>query len=196
MKRIFLRALGIVLYCLAAAALCGRNPMQLLDLKEMLVVFAGIALMTFFVRPGKKEFFHALSMNCLASGILCTLIIILSADKFSALSDSDSRTFAFLATRCRPFFYGVILHFVFADAEKEEAAPEEKIPAEKEILTRREKQVAKMASAGLTNKEIADELFISEMTVKTHLANIYEKLGINSRHDLKEKISGDSVSLH
>ena len=49
------------------------------------------------------------------------------------------------------------------------------------ILTPREIDIVRLAAQGLRNKEIADKLFISEGTVKTHLHNIYEKLNIDSR---------------
>jgi predicted transcriptional regulator len=41
-----------------------------------------------------------------------------------------------------------------------------------------------MVAAGLSNKEIADALFISEGTVKTHLRATFEKLGVSSRMKL------------
>ncbi len=48
-------------------------------------------------------------------------------------------------------------------------------------LTRREQDVLKLLSAGLTNKEIAEELVISYETVKKHAGNIYRKLGVSNR---------------
>ena len=51
-------------------------------------------------------------------------------------------------------------------------------------LTPREIQLVKMVAQGNRNKEIADKLFISEGTVKTHLHNIYDKLGVNGRLEL------------
>jgi DNA-binding NarL/FixJ family response regulator len=48
-------------------------------------------------------------------------------------------------------------------------------------LSKREKQVLKLISSGLTNNEIADELFIAEQTVKNHVSLIYNKLGSHDR---------------
>ncbi len=49
------------------------------------------------------------------------------------------------------------------------------------VLTQREVLILKKVSTGLRNKEIATELFISEGTVKVHLHNIYEKIGVDGR---------------
>ena len=49
------------------------------------------------------------------------------------------------------------------------------------LITKREITVLRMVANGSRNKEIANVLFISEGTVKVHLHNIYEKLGVNSR---------------
>lgn len=47
-------------------------------------------------------------------------------------------------------------------------------------LTQREKTVVRQVSLGLTNKQIAEELFLSTHTVTTHRKNISSKLGIKS----------------
>ena len=52
-------------------------------------------------------------------------------------------------------------------------------------LTKRELEVAKLAAQRMTNKEIADMLFIAESTVKSNLKIVFNKLSINSRSDLK-----------
>ena len=54
-------------------------------------------------------------------------------------------------------------------------------PAYDERLTRREREVLQLVADGLSNKEVAGELFISEFTVKLHLRHIYEKLGVRNR---------------
>jgi RNA polymerase sigma factor (sigma-70 family) len=54
-----------------------------------------------------------------------------------------------------------------------------------EALTPREREVFFLASRGLKNAEIADELYLSEKTIKTHLRNIYNKLNLASKADLR-----------
>lgn len=50
-----------------------------------------------------------------------------------------------------------------------------------DLLSKRELQVAQKIIEGLPNKSIANQLFISERTVKFHCANIYRKLEIRNR---------------
>jgi DNA-binding NarL/FixJ family response regulator len=52
------------------------------------------------------------------------------------------------------------------------------------LLTPREEEVAVLVSRGLTNRQIASELSISEHTVATHIAKILKKLGLSSRSRL------------
>lgn len=51
-------------------------------------------------------------------------------------------------------------------------------------LSPREIEVVRMVSRGMRNRQIAQELFISEATVKVHLHNVYEKLALKSRVEL------------
>ena len=48
-------------------------------------------------------------------------------------------------------------------------------------LTHRELEVARLVTAGKSNREIAAELFLSAKTVESHLSNVFVKLGVSSR---------------
>lgn len=50
-----------------------------------------------------------------------------------------------------------------------------------DVLTPREVQVLKLILEGKSSREVADALFVSKRTVDFHLANIFEKLNVNSR---------------
>ncbi len=51
-------------------------------------------------------------------------------------------------------------------------------------MTKSELAVAQLVATGLTNREIADRLFVSPHTVNTHLRQVFAKLEVNSRVDL------------
>jgi DNA-binding CsgD family transcriptional regulator len=56
-------------------------------------------------------------------------------------------------------------------------------------LTPREKEITALACLGYTNKEIAEQLFISPATVKTHLRNAKRKFGLRSKLELRKTLS-------
>lgn len=53
-----------------------------------------------------------------------------------------------------------------------------------DVLSRREREVADLVTAGRANKEVADALFLSAKTVENTLSRIYAKLGVASRTEL------------
>ena len=59
-----------------------------------------------------------------------------------------------------------------------------------EALSGSERRVAALAAGGRTNREIAQELFVTPKTVEVHLTNVYRKLGIRSRRELPEDLGG------
>jgi len=63
----------------------------------------------------------------------------------------------------------------------------EKISSENN-LTNRESEVLNLLSNGSTNNMIAQRLFISPNTVKTHVRNIYEKLNVKNRTEAVSKV--------
>ncbi|MBK9729527.1 MAG: response regulator transcription factor [Saprospiraceae bacterium] len=63
-------------------------------------------------------------------------------------------------------------------------------PLNASLLTSREKEVIELISKGKLEKEVANELFISYKTVKTHITNIYTKLQVNTRVEALNKYFG------
>jgi DNA-binding CsgD family transcriptional regulator len=53
------------------------------------------------------------------------------------------------------------------------------------FLTAREREVAELVSRGMTNQQAASRLYLSEKTVEFHLRNVFTKLGITSRRELR-----------
>ena len=62
-------------------------------------------------------------------------------------------------------------------------------------VTAREQEVMELATQGLTNKEIAQELRIKSGTVKIHMKHIFEKTGIRGRHSLALENYRDSLEI-
>jgi DNA-binding CsgD family transcriptional regulator len=61
-------------------------------------------------------------------------------------------------------------------------------------LTPQQRQIVRLASDGLTNREIGDRLFLSPRTVSSHLYRSFPKLGVADRHQLRDAIARASTS--
>jgi len=55
---------------------------------------------------------------------------------------------------------------------------------ERSPLSQREREIVQLVAQGYKNKEMAEKMFISEQTVKNHLHNIFDKLGVSDRLEL------------
>lgn len=119
-----------------------------------------------------------------------------------------------LLLSCRPVLYGICLWGIFSIERKEPSKDKdipEKVPTQTPIqeqtekrtcmtatetfeayrklgLTNREAELSILIEQGFRNAEIAAELNISETTVKKHIANIFEKLEVSKREQIKEKL--------
>jgi len=76
-----------------------------------------------------------------------------------------------------PAITAKLIHRMSKSTLSESSAADAKV----ESLTAREQEVLRSLADGLSNKAIADQLFISERTVQAHLTNIYGKLQVSSR---------------
>jgi two-component system, NarL family, nitrate/nitrite response regulator NarL len=80
----------------------------------------------------------------------------------------------------------VIRQFVANDEAAPAHAPAPAAPRERERspLSQREREIVALVAQGFKNKEMAEKMFISEQTVKNHLHNIFDKLGVSDRLEL------------
>src|SRR5690348_11009186 len=80
----------------------------------------------------------------------------------------------------------VIRQFVANDDAPPPPAPPMPAPRDRERspLSQREREIVALVAQGFKNKEMAEKMFISEQTVKNHLHNIFDKLGVSDRLEL------------
>ncbi len=58
------------------------------------------------------------------------------------------------------------------------------------LLSKREQEILLLVARGLSNRQIASSLYLSELTIKRHLANVYRRMGVASRSEaVREAIS-------
>jgi predicted ATPase/DNA-binding CsgD family transcriptional regulator len=72
----------------------------------------------------------------------------------------------------------------FAVEDEQAPKPASAVKASDTELTSRQLEIARLIAVDLTNRQIADRLFLSERTVETHITNMLNKLGLNSRVQL------------
>lgn len=77
----------------------------------------------------------------------------------------------------------VIRHFS-SPAELNASQPNGKPSRERSQLSQREREIIILIAQGYKNKEIAEKMFITEQTVKNHLHNVFDKLGVSDRLEL------------
>ena len=57
-------------------------------------------------------------------------------------------------------------------------------------LTASERRVAELAASGLTNRQIAQTLYVTPRTVESHLTHVFQKLDVRSREELADRLGG------
>ncbi|MBW7881568.1 MAG: response regulator transcription factor [Caldilineaceae bacterium] len=117
---------------------------------------------------------HVLILSAFADGDSIQKALQYGAEGFALKTESPTQTIEAI----RQVAQG---RLVFPRAAQRWMAPARKPAADAVELSQREQEVLKKLSRGLPNAEIAAELVVSENTVRFHLKNIYDKLGVTNR---------------
>lgn len=194
MKKRWKILFSILLYVLILAWVLQFDIFALISPVALLQLGAGVVILTIpFLRKGitKKELMSVIGQKGIEAGYIQTFLLLfgrLFSEKGYDELLSD------IALCFRPVLYGFILSLTMMD-EKEVAKTEMQEVGKQEPtyehfldlgLTKREAQIAVLICKGLSNREIAEEFVISEATVKKHISNIFDKLGIEKREELKK----------
>ena len=100
-----------------------------------------------------------------------------------AVKGIGRRTYDAAFARGRAMTIGEGVAFAVGDRQAPKPAPAVTAASDTE-LTRRQLEIARLIAEDLTNRQIADRLFLSERTVETHITNMLNKLGLSSRVQL------------
>lgn len=202
MKKQWQTGVYLIFYILILVFMADFNVMLLLDLKSFLILLAGaflLALPFYEKGMGKEEFLYIYGSKMIEAGLIQVFLL-----SFIRLSDDKGYEGLLkdVALCFRPMLYAFCIRMVLtkedghaypaggaADEEKrEQTADRLKEPSCEGCraagLTRRETEIALLICRGYSNREIAEDLIISETTVKKHVSNIFEKTEISRREEL------------
>ena len=106
----------------------------------------------------------------------------ITADQLIQNNDTPKPKNKFMLYLLYGGFIFLIIQVAYFKVQRRRRNLEKRMP---EKLTNQEQNVCNAIIEGKTNKEIASELFVSLSTVKTHVNNIYKKLNVKTREELK-----------
>lgn len=190
------KCIAILLYLLLMAVFFRFDLLLLFDMKQICLVLVGTFIL-YLPHISREE--KSLDKELVGQGAMMGSMIACFVLIFTTLSKSaeQGKIFSEVALACRPLFYGFCIWVVFGEEsagerEEEERAEEPTLEdyrgrLQELGLTKRETEVSLLVIQGLSNGEIAQELFISETTVKKHLSNVFAKLEISGREELRER---------
>lgn len=190
------KKLAAVFLYLAITAFALDFPLlQLFDIKQILLIIIGMIILFLpgFHRGEKKQTYSNQLARCaLFAGYIQTFLLLFTLLSGSVTADTRINE---IALNCRPLLYGFCIWIILSGEAPKEAKISKPLTAteyyeayRKLGLTNREAELAVQIGKGLSNAEIAAELNMSETTVKKHISNIFEKLEVTKREQIREKL--------
>lgn len=189
MSRYIQRILFVCGYLFFVTALLGFRLERLFDWKEILLVLAGCVLLTLPYqreRKTQREILEIAGNNAMISSYIVTFILILGQEPFGDILLS-----------VRPILYGFVMMVLLKCPEERRkiSSGQGKTSVEafcrEKGLTVREIEITRLVLLGLSNREIGEQLYIAESTVKKHLSNIFGKLQVENREQLKQCLKNE-----
>lgn len=201
MKRSRYLFLGLLLYLLVLGLLFRFDLLRILQPVPMLSVVLGMVILTLFQYAKgmtKEDILSMAQWNAFFAGLLSSLLSLLT---LFPLDESKGSAIEQVADKLVPLIYGSILYLIldlFLNHDKKSRQANPTVPSAQaedifspaaanpilaaKGLSPRECHVALKMMEGISNKEIAQLLYISESTVKKHIQNIFKKCGATDRH--------------
>ena len=193
--------LSLILYILILAGALHFNLWKLIDIRLLLLMVLGTVVLTLpFYEKGisRGEICYIFGRKAIEAGFIQTFLLL-----FVELQNYEDRSMFLhdIAMSFRPLLYGFCMLILFSEKreeQKREESEQVKSLVENEEkaglnvteklkaygLTKRELEIAGLIAEGKSNGEIAEQLYISETTVKKHVSNIFEKMGIGRREEI------------
>lgn len=145
-------------------------------LRSLAMRSARVRVVLFTGSESKEDFVEAMKLGC-AGILLKNSPALLIAKSIHKVSEGeiwlDANTTA-----------AVIRQFAAPTEFTPPAQGNSKTPRDRAQLSQREREIIVLIAQGYKNKEIAEKMFITEQTVKNHLHNIFDKLGVSDRLEL------------
>lgn len=206
MAKILKKLIAVAGYLFLMAFFFEFQVGKLFDVKQFLIWILGTGLL---LAPSLGEKVRAetrgqkygrISWCGLWAGFLESFLLCLAALEQVKTAEELLPEFALCL---RPVLYGVCIWTVFAEGQetgapsgrggetggfREITASESYVLFQEMGLTKRECEIAILICQGLSNGEIAENLCISEATVKKHISNIFEKLGCSRRQQIRGRL--------
>ena len=199
--------LSLILYILILAGALHFNLWKLIDIRLILLMILGTVVLTLpFYEKGidRGELGYIFGRKAIEAGFIQTFLLL-----FVELQNNEDRVVLLrdIAMSFRPLLYGFCMQILFSEKGEEKSRELNLVKSsakyEKKAdlnfaeilkaygLTKRELEIAGLIAQGKSNGEIAEQLYISETTVKKHVSNMFEKMGISKREELMRIALGE-----
>ncbi|MFD1738056.1 LuxR C-terminal-related transcriptional regulator [Bacillus salitolerans] len=127
-----------------------------------------------------NDCYHEMGVYLISRNQLIAGISFVGGKKHSAFGDRSAELLDVLSC-----FISSKLHYLLQYETHRDSTLPIDFPAH---FTPKEKEICSLLKMGLTNKQMADQLFVSTSTIKKHLQNMYTKMGVSSRTKLLHKV--------